>query len=299
MNRNRAMLLVIFIVVMQAVSGQKYFVQGSSPNLFLSHQVAARETWYSIGRTFNLPPKEIAAYNKLALGKALEIGQTVKIPLTATNFSQKDVKAEDEVFIPVYHVIQDKEWMYRISVNHNKVPIQLLEKWNAINSNNPAKPGMNLIVGYLKVKEGNAEVANKNIIAEKPAVTTKSAPQPAEERKSEPAIFETKEVEALGSSADYFKNQFDGSGKNYSGVAGIFKSSSGWSDGKYYALISNVTVGTIVKITYGQTNKAIYAKVLGELPDMKESAGLGLRISDAAAKQLGAVSSKFSVEIGY
>ena len=83
------------------------------------------------------------------------------------------------------------------------------------------------------------------------------------------------------------------------GFSGIFKSTSGWNDGKYYALMNNVTVGTIVKVNYPSTNKFIYAKVLGELPDMKESAGLSLRISDAAAKELGAVNSKFNVEVRY
>ena len=68
---------------------------------------------------------------------------------------------------------------------------------------------------------------------------------------------------------------------------------------KYYALASNVPVGTIVKITYPSTNKSVYAKVLGELPDMKESAGLALRISDAAAYELGSADSKFSVSVKY
>jgi LysM repeat protein len=300
MNRNRAMLLVIFIVVMQAVSGQEYLVQGISPNLFLSHKVAAKETWYSMGRSFNLSPKEIATYNRLSIDKPLEIGQTIKVPLSATNFSQNDVKAQDEVFVPVYHTVQEKEWMYRISVNHNKVPIEKLEKWNAISSTNPVKPGMNLIIGYLKVKELNGTATNKNTVADKPSVATKETPKPAEpERKPEPTIAQTRQVSSTASADGYFKSQFENSGKKYSGVAGIFKSTSGWNDGKYYVLMSNVTVGTIVKITYVQTNKAIYAKVLGELPDMKESAGLGLRISDAAAKELEAVSNKFSVEIGY
>jgi len=41
--------------------------------------------------------------------------------------------------------------MYRISVNHNKVPVPTLEKWNNIEQD-AVRPGMHLIVGYLKVK---------------------------------------------------------------------------------------------------------------------------------------------------
>ena len=93
--------------------------------------------------------------------------------------------------------------------------------------------------------------------------------------------------------------QYEASGKTVSGVAGVFKSASGWEDGKYYALMKDVPVGSIIKINFPSTNKEVYAKVLGELPDMKESAGLTLRISDAAAGQLGASGSRFSVSVVY
>lgn len=63
--------------------------------------------------------------------------------------------------------------------------------------------------------------------------------------------------------------------------------------------MNNVMIGTIVKVNFPSTNKSIYAKVLGELPDMKESAGLSLRISDAAANELGAANNKFTVEVVY
>ena len=76
---------------------------------------------------------------------------------------------------------------------------------------------------------------------------------------------------------------FSDGGKSSSGQAGIFKSTSGWQDGKYYALMNNATVGTIVKVTDQPSGKIVYVKVLGQLPDMKESANLAIRISNAAA----------------
>ena len=83
------------------------------------------------------------------------------------------------------------------------------------------------------------------------------------------------------------------------GNAGIFKSGSGWEDGKYYALVNNIPVGTIIRVTFSSTSKSIYAKVLGQLPEMKESQGLSLRISDAAASELGAEIGKFYVQVAY
>jgi LysM repeat protein len=290
MNRNRTLFLAIMLVLVQTVSGQQYFTQGTAADLHVVHKVAAKDTWFSIGRTYNLTPKEIASFNGLNIDKPLEIGQTIKVPLNNKNFSQEDPTGSVDELVPVYHIIQEKEWMYRVSVNHFKVPIEKLERWNNI-TRDQAKAGTKLIVGFLNNKGGNAAAPST-------AGSTASTPPPATVAKTQTAS-PAAGVNPPPAPGGYFKTEFDENGKNQAGVSGIFKSTSGWKDGKYYALMNNVTVGTIVKVNYPSTNKSIYAKVLGELPDMKESAGLSLRISDAAAKELGAVTNKFQVQVLY
>lgn len=301
-------------------------VMGTTPHLYLLHSVQPRETWYSIGRLYNLSPKEIAPFNATSIDKPLGIGQQVKVPLTTINFSQDGKKQADEVFVSVYHVIQEKEWMYRISVNYNKVPIENLEKWNGINRDQ-AKAGLKIVVGYLKVKSAQSALASKgsNKLVVNEPVTVTNTPK-AEEKKEEikedkktlpvvekpqplvikndPPKQETKAIETshtttLDNKGGYFKMQYEENGKALAGPAGIFKSTSGWNDGKYYALVNNVAVGTIVKVNNPVNGKTIYAKVLGNLPDMKESAGLTARISDAAATELDANGIRFSVEMKY
>jgi LysM repeat protein len=291
MNLNRLLLIMLLLLFVHAASAQEFVTYGASPNLHLIHNVAAKETWFSIARKFNVPPKEIAAFNKTTVDKPLEVGQAVKIPLTKANFSQADPKGSVDDLIPVYHIVQDKEWMYRVSVNHNKVPIEKLERWNSI-SRDEVKAGTKLIVGFLTSKDA-ITAATQNVATGK----TPSAPKTTPTTQSPTTKSETSP--AVAKDGGYFKSLYDDNGKKNSAVSGIFKSTSGWDDGKYYALMNNVTVGTIVKVNFPATNKAIYAKVLGELPDMKESAGLSLRISDAAAKELGAVNNKFSVEVMY
>jgi hypothetical protein len=85
--------------------------------------------------------------------------------------------------------------------------------------------------------------------------------------------------------------------KTVSGLAGTFKSTSGWADGKYYALMNGVPVGTIIRIS--SNGKTVYAKVLGQLPEMKESNGLITRMSNAASAELGTGEDRFTVEIKY
>ena len=323
MIKLRELAICVFIFITHSAIAQSGLdIQGVSPNLHLSHTISARDTWYSIGRLYNINPKEAASYNGTTIDKPLTIGQQLKIPLNNSNFSQNGSKNGDEVFVPLYHTVQPKEWMYRISVNHNKVPIETLEKWNNISRDN-ATAGTRLIVGYLKVKQGQSALANgatttsiasttaAPVIPKKEETAKKTEPVKTEEpvRKQEvPAVAATPRKEEVAESktnsgvnfkGGYFKTQYDASGKAASGVSGIFKSTSGWNDGKYYALMNDVPVGTIVRVNFPSTNKIIYAKVLGTLPDMKESTGLTIRISDAAATELGAGNSKFSVDVRY
>jgi hypothetical protein len=100
------------------------------------------------------------------------------------------------------------------------------------------------------------------------------------------------------SNGGFFSIDYSGAGKSATGMAGTFKSTSGWTDGKYYALMNGVTVGSIIRVT-ATNGKTIYAKVLGQLPDMKESTGLLIRISNAASAELGLGEGKYSVDVKY
>lgn len=350
-------LVIVFVLMTSMVGAQQLKVQGVSPSLYLTHTVVAKETWYSIGRLYNVSPKEIAPLNNTSMDKPLAIGQALKIPLT-TNLAVDGTKAADEVFVPLYHTVQEKEWLYRISQNHNKVPVANLEKWNNV-TNDQLKPGMNIIVGYLKVKQAQSALAasgtNKIVAVTAAPPVAKTEPVKEDVKKETPAIVtnpaagtttgtvKTEEPKAMtpapvvekpvekpatapvttpattttttpattvstsnntsGNTAShkggYFRSHYAETGKTSTGNAGIFRSTSGWKDGKYYALMNNVPVGTIVKITFTSTQKTVYAKVLGQLPEMKESIGLAIRLSDAAASELGVENSKFYVDVKY
>ena len=74
--------------------------------------------------------------------------------------------------------------------------------------------------------------------------------------------------------------------KNLTVTSGVFKTTSGWNDAKYYLLIDGVESGTIVRITNPVNNKIVYAKVLGEMTGLVHNEGLDIRISNAAASIL-------------
>jgi len=108
---------------------------------------------------------------------------------------------------------------------------------------------------------------------------------------------ETTVVDKSAGMEGAFSTQFRDNDQKMTGIASTFKTASGWLDRKYYVLMNNAEIGTIVKVI--ANSRAIYAKVLGPLPNIKEDDGLLLRISNAAASALGIIDPKFNVAVNY
>src|SRR5450755_4099769 len=150
-NRISTIICFIFFVCAGYSQNTQLTIEGTNGKFYLDHTVFAKENWYSIGRLFNLPPHDIAGFNNMSFDKPLDIGQQIHIPLTASNFDQKPVKTAGESLIPVFHMVQEKEWIFKISSIYNDVPVTSLEKWNKIKKDD-VKQGLPLIIGFLKVK---------------------------------------------------------------------------------------------------------------------------------------------------
>jgi LysM repeat protein len=279
-------------------------VQSNSKGLYLTHTVHAKDNFYSIGRMYAISPKEIAAFNAIDMTAGLSVGQSVMIPLTTANFTQTESSGT-----PVYYVVGEREGLYRVSTKNGNVLMASLRKWNKLADDN-LKPGQKLVIGYLQAKgaENTTAVAKaetpKTEPAKKEATPAAKEPviyaEPIEEAPQKPAPKTSEAAPATRAAnkpvaqngAGYFKNQFDLQSKTNKGdkdatvTSGIFKTTSGWQDAKYYALMDKVEPGTIVQVVNPVNNKSIYAKVLGEMSGIRQNQGLELRISNAAATAL-------------
>ncbi|MEI9947210.1 MAG: LysM peptidoglycan-binding domain-containing protein [Chitinophagaceae bacterium] len=355
--------LVVFSAVAffsQAQTGD-LLVKSGGGSLYLDHKVAAKEGLYAIGRLYNVHPKTIANYNKIDLNAGLNIGQTLHIPLTDTNFIQKGNSG-----VPVYYKAGSGENLQKVSGANKNVSVQSLKDWNDMSTDN-VQSGAKLIIGFLQSKEmqwtnvNNAvaktqtkPVENKPVVETKPQVKEEPkvvTPPPVvkteikeepkntkpetnnpvvireeskvtkpevttpvvvkeEVKKTEPLEIKPavvkEEVKAISSASGYFKIHFDQqtkaapATKNSTLNSGIFKTTSGLQEAKYYLLIDGVSPGTIVKVTNPDNNKSVYAKVLGEMNGIRQNQGLDIRISNAAALALEVNDQeKFVVKVNY
>lgn len=315
--------IVLFGFSAGAVQAQDTLqVQGTSPALYISHVVKKGENFYSLSRAYGLPPKEIAAANKVTMEQGLQLGHNLHIPLTTANFSQK----ADAAGKPVYHKVTDKETLYRVSVNYNKVPLDNIRQWNSF-SGDGLKKDSYVIIGFMKAGGAAGEAAPKvEKVKEKAApvpepvetaVVATPAPAPVKEtvKKEAPKKETTPAPEATetaatppparpaaaNSSADFEQlyEQQTNNGKK----AGTEKGPGTWfksnAVGKYYALHNTAPRGTIIKVTNPLNGKAVYAKVLDVIPQMKSNAGLIIKLSDSAMQALGSNETRFYCELNY
>lgn len=303
-------------------------LEGNASALYLTHTTGPKENFYSIGRIYNISPRVIAPFNNLQLENGLSIGQVIKIPMTDVNFSQNGIIEEGELLVPLYHKAKSRETLGQISSMYHNVPVSLLKKWNRMSTDVPANGG-NIIVGYLKIKKDLSPLAVRAVKVDpvdnssaavsvpaeisKPATNKEPVEVPAAKKdivKAEPERTQVmkqvpaamKESSERSFNGGFFRSQFSQSSsrqKTESGLAGVFKSTSGWEDGKYYCLHNSATPGTIVKITNPSGNKSVYAKVLDVIPDLRQNEGMIIRLSNAAADELGITTSTFDCTIVY
>jgi murein DD-endopeptidase MepM/ murein hydrolase activator NlpD len=253
---------------------------------------------------------------------------------TTTPVVQNTKPAVSSDMVAIYHKVQKKETLFQISQNAN-VSIDDIKKWNKLTVDG-VNEGANLIVGY---KKRGTEIPAKPIaptVADvipttvtpvvKPAVVEKTVAPAVTPTLTNPAVVEKPVVTVPvvtppvvaetkpqtngsaivrnfngGAFGISYGSQHTGNPPTNSetGVAATFKSTSGWNDGKYYCLHNTAPAGSIIKITSKNTQKFVYAKVLDVIPDLKQNEGLLIRLSNAAADELGVSAETFNVTLNY
>lgn len=319
---NKPFLGILFCLLVQLSFAQKQelIVKKGDNGLYLVHKVAPKESFYALGRLYNVSPKYIASYNKLDFTKGIQIDQKIRIPLTDTNFTQKGNSGT-----PVYFKVDDEKDLAKVSSVNRNVSVNNLRSWNDL-PDNSVKKDAKLIVGFLLSKEfPSITLKSKPIVddplvqvVEKPVenpiekpiekpVENSVTPEPKVEIKEEPKKTEpVKETRTVPDGEGYFRTSFEQQvklsppSKNETVTAGIFKTTSGWDDAKYYLLMDGVQPGTIIKIINPDNNKAVFAKVLGEMAGIRQNEGYNIRISNAAAAALQVhEEDKFIVKVNY
>jgi LysM repeat protein len=326
----------LLFLSLSAVAQSDVQAETENSKPYITHTIASGETLSGLGRAYKLSVSEIASFNKIDPEKGLKKDQSIRIPLKASNLSQTECSTCKRVYYKVqpreglYRIGLNfgnikAETLKRI----NNLPGESVDiGQNLLVGYLPTSAGT---VSYRPTEKPVEKETPKETVAVKTPETRKNEPtnqQPAtppqqtappvvNKPKEEPRREEPKQTtpvvnnnppviagttnnanSTLGTGA--FSSGFEGKmDVSKSGTAAVFKSTSGWNDEKYYVLMNNAQPGTIVKVTNNSTSKTVYAKVLGELPQIKQNESILLRISNAAASALGGGEESMNVTVNY
>ncbi|MGI8638161.1 MAG: LysM peptidoglycan-binding domain-containing protein [Segetibacter sp.] len=166
--------IISFLCTGLVARSQNLTLEGTAPSLYITHTVAPKENFYSVGRLYNQAPKSIASFNNLVMEKGLSIGQHIKIPLNEQNLDISEKSNPGET-VPLTHIVGKNETLSKIGTDLN-VSAQTIKHWNNLASDNIA-PGTPLVVGHLKMSSsaGIAKAATNPAVISRPEAAKQEA----------------------------------------------------------------------------------------------------------------------------
>jgi LysM repeat protein len=241
----------------------------------ITHKVAEKETLYSLSKQYNITIEEIKEWNNLK-ESALSVGQVLSIRKVNTVTSTYPIPPVVEYKSQrTVHTVAAKETLYSIARQYG-ISVPQLKEWNALTSEE-LKIGQNLFVAQpmygsetqvVKQPEGTQNQTQVIVVPqEEPTVITIS-----ESVKDKDEIKEN-------------------------GLAELIEGTEG--NRKYLALHRTAEVGTILKVRNEMNNREVFVRVVGKLPDTAYTNKLVIKISKSAFDRLGAIDSRFRVEVTY
>jgi len=163
------------VILIPSITAAKMAVSGKT------HTAAAKETLYSISRTYNVNVEDLKKLNPEAAKDGLKVGQLLKIPGASSALPNQETKTVAKTVVPetktsvvsndknVYHIVAPKETKFGIAKKYG-ISIAELEKKNP-------EIVSNLPVGYQLVISGTAAKTTPSV-AEKPKPVAHEIAQP-------------------------------------------------------------------------------------------------------------------------
>lgn len=251
------------------------------------HKVAEKETLFSISRLYGVSIDELRAWNKLT-SSSLSVGQELVIRATDT---PPPAVSQPGKPLPVIqkgvHEVRPGETMFSISKQYD-VSVDELKRWNNLDGNN-------LDIGQLlfvapPAKDVVTPVAQEQVQQTVSTVDAAATTEPAEVKRTPQPTPSVQTITVPGSTtgADAVVQ---------AGLAELIEGTEG--NRKYLALHRSAPIGTILKVRNEMNNREVFVRVIGKLPDTALTDKLVLKISRSAYDRLGAIDSRFRVEVTY
>ena len=236
----------------------------------LVHQMEKKQTLYSLSKFYGLSVEELYYFNAGLKERSVALGELIRVPVPNRAIARyKTADFNPNEYVPVFYTVKKGDTMYRISKHHFRMPMDTI-KARLGQEGHDLKPGQLIPVGWMSV-HGIPEELREFVGG------------PLERRNN-----------AL---RQIYSRESSGSGREQRGVACWQTDSK--EDSDLYALHREAKRNSIIEVYNPMTNRNVYVKVIGRIPDTAYGNNVKVVLSPLAAKLLGAKDPRFFVKVKY
>ncbi len=255
------------------------------------HKIKKGETLYSLARYFRIAVQDLMQVNNIVNGQTIALHSEIKVPLDNRKII-KGVKPPSEIpVIPVKYLVKRRETLFKISHVYFPQAIQNLITRNNINSFS-LDENQELIVGWWPISQ-----LKKNIST--PIILLKDNHPILKDEIALDSTFQMIESDT----AHQFSVQSDSFNietlnlKRTKGIAYWDKQGSDFEN--LFVMHNGAKENSYIKLTNPINGKELVAKVLMHIPNGIYTQDIDIVITPAVAKTLGALDSRFRIEMDY
>jgi len=276
--------------------GQKVFIPVQALRVddsSIIHTVKSSETLFSISRNYNVKVDELKAWNELS-DNSISIGQKLIIKKSNAQMDASVKPVLPETSNRKKHIVKESQTLYSISRMYG-VSTEQIKAWNQLASSS-LSIGQELIVSGEKISKPQVESHSSML----PPTERSSTNTPLEDKDHGMEVKKNIEKESAAESKTFEapeKIQAPAEKVTERGIAEVIKDTENTK--KYLAMHRSAPIGTIMQVRNEMNDQTVFVRVVGPIQPTGDNEKLVLLISKKAYDRLGAVDSRFPVEISY
>lgn len=238
------------------------------------HTVKEKETLFGIAKKYGVKVDDLKKWNANIV--TVKIGQVINVKNPYGKKQEENLKIDTDRKEILANAVESKVEV-KSDVKDKPAPVkaETIKTQNAV------------------VQKEKAEAKADQNVEVKPAIIEK-----AETKISSATVLDNDQKNSSKKSEVKSNNGSVVREYNETGMAAWIKDGS-LNQNKYYALHRTAPLGTIVKVNNRMNGDYVFVKVVGQLPDSGDNDKQIIKISEAAARKIGAVNEHFQVELSY
>ncbi|NNF21736.1 MAG: LysM peptidoglycan-binding domain-containing protein [Saprospiraceae bacterium] len=269
-------------------------------DIVYTHRLEEKETLYSLSRFFRTPVQDLMQVNNIKTGKTISIGQEIKVPIN-NQIIDMSVDNPGKEWIPVVYIVKRRETLFKISHVYFPQAIQELINRNNISSFS-LKEGQKLIVGWWPIQNTDNEQEKEDISKED--ILTKlisdlesliDLEKPVKQDSIQSSV--TDSIPLIAVKNDSLMHLDSIAFTSSKGIAFWNKEGSDFEN--LFVMHNNARENSYIKLRNPVNGKVVVAKVIMPIPEQIYTEDIDIVITPAVAKNLGALDSRFRIEMDY